>query len=77
MRIMSGEGGLRKLLSGMRPELNPGRYVFATAAGAVPDGLRGRRWSDSRGRRTRQGSRTTTWQAGSPCGCAPRSTRWD
>ncbi|WP_035803335.1 ACT domain-containing protein [Kitasatospora mediocidica] len=25
---MSGEKDLRKLLSGMRPELNPGRYVF-------------------------------------------------
>ncbi|WP_347359819.1 ACT domain-containing protein [Streptomyces sp. 150FB] len=29
---MSGETGLRTLLSGMRPELNPGRYVFTTVA---------------------------------------------
>ncbi|MFB7757397.1 ACT domain-containing protein, partial [Streptomyces sp. NPDC056121] len=28
--IMSGERDLRALLSGMRPELNPGRYVFTT-----------------------------------------------
>lgn len=31
---MTGERDLRKLLHGMRPELNPGRYVFTT----VPDG---------------------------------------
>ncbi|MEU6659993.1 ACT domain-containing protein [Streptomyces sp. NPDC046821] len=36
---MSGETDLRKLLSGMRPELNPGRYVFTTADGAVPPGV--------------------------------------
>ncbi|HET6856524.1 MAG TPA: ACT domain-containing protein [Streptomyces sp.] len=36
---MSGERELRKLLSGMRPELNPGRYVFTTVAGGVPPGL--------------------------------------
>ncbi|KIF79557.1 acetyltransferase [Streptomyces sp. 150FB] len=29
---MSGEKDLRTLLSGMRPELNPGRYVFTTVA---------------------------------------------
>lgn len=28
------------LLSGMRPELNPGRYVFTTVEGAVPSGVR-------------------------------------
>ncbi|MBO0516153.1 ACT domain-containing protein, partial [Streptomyces beijiangensis] len=28
---MNGESDLRKLLSGMRPELNPGRYVYTTA----------------------------------------------
>ncbi|MFJ6567672.1 ACT domain-containing protein [Streptomyces sp. NPDC091292] len=34
---MSGERDLRRLLSGMRPELNPGRYVFTfTEAGALP-----------------------------------------
>ncbi|MFI5756674.1 ACT domain-containing protein [Streptomyces sp. NPDC051569] len=34
---MSGERDLRKLLSGMRPELNPGRYVFTHSAGpALP-----------------------------------------
>ncbi|GAB2726638.1 ACT domain-containing protein [Streptomyces bullii] len=36
---MSGERDLRKLLSGMRPELNPGRYVFTTVEGGVPSGL--------------------------------------
>ncbi|MEN8651385.1 ACT domain-containing protein [Streptomyces sp. 21So2-11] len=36
---MSGEQDLRKLLSGMRPELNPGRYVFTTVEGDVPPGL--------------------------------------
>ncbi|MDJ0460145.1 ACT domain-containing protein [Streptomyces sp. H27-C3] len=36
---MSGERELRKLLSGIRPELNPGRYVFTTVAGGVPPGL--------------------------------------
>ncbi|MFF8846292.1 ACT domain-containing protein [Streptomyces sp. NPDC015127] len=36
---MTGESDLRKLLSGMRPELNPGRYVFTTAEGGVPSGL--------------------------------------
>ncbi|KOU19900.1 MULTISPECIES: ACT domain-containing protein [unclassified Streptomyces] len=36
---MSGEQDLRKLLSGMRPELNEGRYVFCTVAGStVPAG---------------------------------------
>ncbi|QIQ06518.1 ACT domain-containing protein [Streptomyces liangshanensis] len=32
---MSGETDLRALLSGMRPELNPGRYVFTTVAHPV------------------------------------------
>ncbi|MFF1649285.1 ACT domain-containing protein [Streptomyces sp. NPDC058240] len=32
---MNGERDLRSLLSGMRPELNPGRYVFTS----VPDGV--------------------------------------
>ncbi|MFD8290713.1 ACT domain-containing protein [Streptomyces lavendulae] len=38
---MSGESDLRKLLSGMRPELNEGRYVFCTLpdTAAVPAGL--------------------------------------
>ncbi|MFF1835516.1 ACT domain-containing protein [Streptomyces sp. NPDC058231] len=31
---MTGERDLRTLLSGMRPELNPGRHVFTT----IPDG---------------------------------------
>lgn len=36
---MSGESDPRKLLSGMRPELNEGRYVFCTVPGpAVPPG---------------------------------------
>lgn len=35
--IMIGERDLRTLLSGMRPQLNPGRYVFTTVPGeAVP-----------------------------------------
>ncbi|MDQ0791901.1 ACT domain-containing protein [Streptomyces sp. B1I3] len=37
---MTGERDLRKLLHTMRPELNPGRYVFTTLAdGAAPDGV--------------------------------------
>ncbi|MFH8475977.1 ACT domain-containing protein [Streptomyces sp. NPDC018000] len=37
---MTGERDLRTLLSSMRPELNPGRYVFATAPdGVVPEGV--------------------------------------
>ncbi|MEV0321546.1 ACT domain-containing protein [Streptomyces sp. NPDC050658] len=37
---MSGETDLKTLLSGMRPQLNPGRYVFTVATGrTVPDGV--------------------------------------
>ncbi|WP_175409253.1 ACT domain-containing protein [Streptomyces sp. TRM64462] len=36
---MAGEKDLRKLLSGMRPELNPGRYVFTAVEGGVPSGV--------------------------------------
>ncbi|MEU3048492.1 ACT domain-containing protein [Streptomyces sp. NPDC006984] len=36
---MTGESDLRALLSGMRPELNPGRYVFSFVTGGVPEGL--------------------------------------
>ncbi|MER7661657.1 MULTISPECIES: ACT domain-containing protein [unclassified Streptomyces] len=36
---MSGERDLRKLLSGMRPELNPGRFVFTSVDGVVPGGV--------------------------------------
>lgn len=36
---MSGERDLARLISGMRPEPNPGRYVFTTVTGAVPAGL--------------------------------------
>ncbi|MFJ3910826.1 ACT domain-containing protein [Streptomyces vinaceus] len=32
---MSGESDLRKLLSGMRPELREGQYVFCTVPGAT------------------------------------------
>ncbi|GIH25733.1 hypothetical protein Aph01nite_40430 [Acrocarpospora phusangensis] len=35
----AGERDLRRLLAGMRPELNPGRYVFATVDGGVPAGV--------------------------------------
>ncbi|GAA2144787.1 ACT domain-containing protein [Kitasatospora kazusensis] len=37
---MAGERDLQKLLSGMRPVLNPGRYVYCTLSGRVPAGLR-------------------------------------
>ncbi|MFG2634675.1 ACT domain-containing protein [Streptomyces sp. NPDC048362] len=36
---MSGETELRVLLGGMRPALNPGRYVFTVAEGVVPAGV--------------------------------------
>ncbi|MFC5070307.1 ACT domain-containing protein [Kitasatospora cinereorecta] len=37
---MTGERDLRTLLQSMRPELNPGRYVFTTAPGGeVPAGV--------------------------------------
>ncbi|MET7859354.1 ACT domain-containing protein [Streptomyces sp. NPDC005318] len=37
---MTGERDLRTLLSGMRPELNAGRYVFTTVPGGVaPTGV--------------------------------------
>ncbi|MGK5728066.1 ACT domain-containing protein [Streptomyces sp. URMC 124] len=36
---MAGERDLTKLLSGMRPELNAGRYVYATVEGEAPRGL--------------------------------------
>ncbi|MCX2968502.1 ACT domain-containing protein [Streptomyces sp. TRM70308] len=37
---MSGERDLSKLLTGMRPDLRPGPYVFSTVPGPVPDGVR-------------------------------------
>ncbi|AUG76943.1 acetyltransferase [Kitasatospora sp. MMS16-BH015] len=37
---MAGEEDLRKLLSGMHPVLNPGRYVYCTLPARVPAGLR-------------------------------------
>ncbi|MQY34457.1 hypothetical protein SRB17_24260 [Streptomyces sp. RB17] len=36
---MTGETDLQRLLSDMRPELNPGRYVFTMAEGGVPSGV--------------------------------------
>ncbi|MFJ5030416.1 ACT domain-containing protein [Streptomyces sp. NPDC088560] len=36
---MTSETDLRSLLGGMRPELNPGRYVFTMAEGDVPSGV--------------------------------------
>ncbi|TXS57499.1 ACT domain-containing protein [Streptomyces sp. t39] len=36
---MSGESDLRTLLSGMRPLLRPGRYVFTTVPEGVPEGV--------------------------------------
>ncbi|MEV4555771.1 ACT domain-containing protein [Kitasatospora sp. NPDC049285] len=37
---MAGERDLQKLLSGMRPVLHPGRYVYCTLPARVPAGLR-------------------------------------
>lgn len=39
LTIMSGERDLQRLLSGMRPELNEGRYVFTTVTTGVPPGV--------------------------------------
>ncbi|MFE0191833.1 ACT domain-containing protein [Streptomyces sp. NPDC058989] len=36
---MTGERDLGLLLSGMRPELNEGRYVFTSVPGPVPEGV--------------------------------------
>ncbi|MBF9069316.1 ACT domain-containing protein [Streptacidiphilus fuscans] len=37
---MTGETRLDKLLADMKPELNPGAYVFCTLPGPVPEGVR-------------------------------------
>nr|WP_244312491.1 ACT domain-containing protein [Microbispora hainanensis] len=37
---VTGETDLRMLLSGMRPRLDPGRYVFTTVDGRIPAGAR-------------------------------------
>jgi hypothetical protein len=36
---MAGERDLAKLLSGMRPHLNRGRYVFTSVKDGIPEGL--------------------------------------
>ncbi|MGW6569424.1 ACT domain-containing protein [Streptomyces sp. NPDC054975] len=36
---MNAERDLTRLVAGMRPELNPGRYVFTTVDGPAPAGL--------------------------------------
>ncbi|WP_381801455.1 ACT domain-containing protein [Streptomyces niveus] len=36
---MPGETDLRRLLIDMRPELNPGRFVFTTVADGIPPGV--------------------------------------
>jgi hypothetical protein len=36
---MAAERDLTRLLRGLRPELNPGRFVFAAVTGPVPAGL--------------------------------------
>ncbi|AEW98037.1 MULTISPECIES: ACT domain-containing protein [Streptomycetaceae] len=36
---MNGETDLRALLTGLRPQLNPGRYVFTTIRSAIPSGV--------------------------------------
>lgn len=38
--MTAGESDLRTLLSGMSPELHPGRYVYCTLPTKVPAGLR-------------------------------------
>ncbi|MFI5528298.1 ACT domain-containing protein [Kitasatospora sp. NPDC051853] len=38
--MTAGESDLRTLLSGMSPELHPGRYVYCTLPAKVPAGLR-------------------------------------
>lgn len=37
---MAGERDLTKLLGGMRPRLNPGRYVFTVVTGPAPAGVK-------------------------------------
>ncbi|MFI8944363.1 ACT domain-containing protein [Streptomyces syringium] len=37
---MAGERDLTKLLGGMRPRLNPGRYVFTVVTGPAPVGVK-------------------------------------
>ncbi|ARF80609.1 ACT domain-containing protein [Kitasatospora aureofaciens] len=37
---MAGERDLATLLRGMRPQLNPGRYVYCTLPAKVPAGMR-------------------------------------
>ncbi|WP_441246376.1 ACT domain-containing protein [Kitasatospora sp. McL0602] len=37
---MAGEEDLQKLLGGMHPVLNPGRYVYCTLPAKIPSGLR-------------------------------------
>ncbi|GAA2847906.1 ACT domain-containing protein [Streptosporangium fragile] len=39
MTFVAGERDLATLLRGMSPYLRPGRYVFATVRGQVPDGV--------------------------------------
>lgn len=36
---MNAERDLTRLVAGMRPEINPGRFVFTTMAGPAPAGL--------------------------------------
>ncbi|CCA53562.1 hypothetical protein SVEN_0275, partial [Streptomyces venezuelae ATCC 10712] len=36
---MAAERDLTRLLAGMRPELDPGRYVFTTVDGPAPAGV--------------------------------------
>lgn len=36
---MNAERNLSRLVAGMRPELNPGRYVFTTVDGPAPAGV--------------------------------------
>jgi hypothetical protein len=36
---MAGESDLRRLLTGMRPQLNAGRYVFTAVSGNIPPGV--------------------------------------
>lgn len=38
--IVTGETNLQLLLRDLRPQVNPGRYVFTTVHAGVPDGVR-------------------------------------
>lgn len=84
---MTGETELQTLLRDLRPELNPGRYVFTTAEGGVPSGVTPvvtvaeqegltlvvpQAEADAAGM-----AYDYVVEAGSPCGSTRRSPPWD